>query len=300
MTTAAIPATPPLRCPDTASDYANQCAGSPSNWALVRDRHDHQLWRVQGPCMTVAVKVSSGQSAARALVREAAALRAMPAGGIRVLRASDNLYGAMPWAWLITPWADGPTTWDMCKKLRDAEDDGREEARRAAVELCMAVGRLHAAGWVHGDLRPHHAVHTTAGVRLLSCAGASRIGHATSTAYLGGLVHLLSPQFAAALEASTVGVRLDPADEVYTLAAGLWWAATTSWPLAFSDAGLDPSTMTAVSLRRAIASAKIPLVSGTAHPWPEFLAPLSDAMAQTPGDRPNAYQLADQLKVVPL
>ncbi|MEW1674882.1 hypothetical protein AB0O47_16775 [Streptomyces noursei] len=300
MTTAATPATPPLRCPDTASAYANQCAGSPTTWALVRDRHDHQLWRVHGPRMTVAVKVANGQNATRVLVREATVLRAMPPGGISVLRTVHDLHSAEPWAWLITPWADGPTTWDACRNLRDDAHNGREEARRAAVELCMAVGRLHAVGWVHGDLRPHHAVHTTAGVRLLSCAGASRIGHATSATYLGGLVHLLSPQLAAALESSTAGVMLDPADEVYTLAAGLWWAATTSWPRAFGDAGLDPSTMTALALRRAIATAEIPLASGTAHSWPEFLAPLTAAMAQVPGDRPSAFQLADQLKAVPL
>ncbi|MFC9740465.1 hypothetical protein ACFVKC_21385 [Streptomyces noursei] len=268
MTTSA---TPSLRCPDTASDYATQCAGSPATWALIRDRHDHQLWQVHGPRMAVAVKVASGESAARALVREAAALRAMPPGGIRVLHTADDVSCPEPWAWLITPWAAGPTTWDTFKKLRD--NSGRDEARRAAVELCMAVGRLHTAGWVHGDLRPHHAVHTTAGVRLLSCTGASRIGNAVSATYLGGLVHLLSPRLAAALESTVAGVVLDLADEVYTLAAGLWWAATTTWPLAYADAGIDSSTMTAVELRRAIATARISLASGAAHSWPEFLAP---------------------------
>ncbi|PJN32292.1 hypothetical protein CG747_43200 [Streptomyces sp. CB02959] len=292
--------TPSLHCPDTASDYANQCAGSPATWALIRDRHDHQLWQVHGPHMTVAVKVASGESAARALVREAAALRTMPPGGIRVLHTADDVYCPEPRAWLITPWADGPTTWDACKKLRDNSDSGRDEARRAAVELCMAVGRLHTAGWVHCDLRPHHAVHTTAGVRLLSCTGASRIGNAVSAAYLGGLVHLLSPRLTAALESTAAGLVLDPDDEIYTLAAGLWWAATTTWPLAYADAGFDSSTMTAVALRRAIATAEIPLAQAAEHPWSEFLAPLSAAMAQPPGSRPSAFQLADQLKAVPL
>ncbi|GAA2657613.1 hypothetical protein [Streptomyces lunalinharesii] len=295
-----IGATPRLQCPDTASAYATQCAGSPTTWTLMRDRHDHQLWQVRGPRTTVAVKVASGENAARALVREAAALRAMPPGGVRVLHTADGVYCPAPWAWLITAWADGPTTWDTFKKLRDDTNAGRDEARRAAVELCMSVGRLHAVGWVHGDLRPHHAVHTTAGVRLLSCTAASRIGNAISASYLGGLVYLLSPQLAAALESTTVGVVLDSDDEVYTLAAGLWWAATTTWPLAYADAGIDPSTMTSLALRRAIATIKIPLAKAAGHPWPQFLAPLSAAMTQPPGSRPSALQLADQLKAVPL
>ncbi|WP_180985991.1 hypothetical protein [Streptomyces sp. CB02959] len=227
----------------------------------------------------------------------------MPAGNTRPLGAGSDLRPAAPIAWQITPWALGPTTWEAFRLLREGDQQGRGQARTAAIETCQAVGRLHTAGWMHGTLDPHHVVHTTdpGRVRLLSCTWATRAGKRTSAGYDGGLVHLLSPELACAIERSRGnGVLFNRGHEVYTLAAGLWWAATSTWPLVYQDVGFDPSAKSRSHARRIIAGGKVPRADPTAHSWPEFLAPLAAAMTLAPSRRPTAHQLADWLNSIPL
>ncbi|MFB6533082.1 hypothetical protein ACFCY8_13250 [Streptomyces noursei] len=289
-----------LLCPFDATALASRLAGSPAVWRLIGNRPSHRLWHVGGPKASVAVKVAGGENPALALVRESAALDAMPAGNIRPLGSGANLRPAAPLAWQITPWA-GLTTWEALRPLREGAEEGREQALAAAVATCRAVGHLHAAGWTHGNLAPHHVVHPTdrGPARLLSCTWATRADKPTSAGYDGGLVHLLSPELAAEMERSRgSAVLVDRSSEVYTLAAGLWWAATGSWPLAYHayrKAGFDPNTQSRSRLQRAIASGDIPITAPASYSCPEVLAPLAAAMSFVPNRRPTAHQLADWL-----
>ncbi|MER7986470.1 hypothetical protein ABTY53_12830 [Streptomyces noursei] len=291
-------------CPFDATDLASRLAGSPAVWRLIGNRPSHRLWHVGGPRATVAVKIAGGENPALALVRESTALRAMPAGNMRPLGSGADLRPAAPLAWQITPWALGLTTWEAFRPLREGAEEGREQALAAAVATCRAVGRLHAAGWTHGNLEPHHVVHTAdrGRVRLLSCTWATRAGERTSAGYDGGLVHLLPPDLAAAIERSRGnGVLLNTSAEVYTLAAGLWWAATGAWPLAYHyrNVGFDPNAKSRSRIRRIIASGHVPIAAPATYIWPEFLAPLAAAMTPVPSRRPTAHQLADWLNSIP-
>ncbi|MFC9740466.1 hypothetical protein ACFVKC_21390 [Streptomyces noursei] len=295
-----------LRTPFAATILANRLAGSPAIWRLCRNEPGIHLWQVGGPKSSVAVKVAAGERAALTLVRESENLGAMPAGNLRPLGDGSDLRPTDPIAWQITPWALGPTTWEACRLLREGDQQGREQARAVAIETCRAVGRLHTAGWLHGSLDPHHVVHTRerGRVRLLSCAWATRAGKRTSPGYGGGLVHLLSPELANSIERSRGnGLLLSRPAEVYTLAAGLWWAATGTWPLAYDyyrGGGFDPQTKSRPHLRRIIASGKVPRAVPAVHNWSEFLDPLAGAMSPSLSRRPTAHQLADWLNSVPL
>ncbi|GAA2657604.1 hypothetical protein [Streptomyces lunalinharesii] len=297
---------PRLRTPFEATTLANRLVGSPAIWRLCRSYTSTHVWHVGGPESSVAVKIAGGESAAQALVWESENLRAMPAGNLRPLGAGCDLRPADPFAWQVTPWVLGLTTWEACRLLREGDRQGREQARAVAIETCRAVGRLHTAGWLHGTLDPHHVVHTRGRgrVRLLSCAWATHAGKRTSAGYGGGLVHLLSPELASAVDQSRGnGVLLNRPSEVYTLAAGLWWAATGTWPLAYHEqreVGFDPQTKSRSQLRRVIASGKVPRADPTVHHWPEFLDPLAAAMSPSLSRRPTAHQLADWLITIPL
>ncbi|GCB94530.1 hypothetical protein [Streptomyces noursei] len=295
-----------LRTPFAATILANRLAGSPAIWRLCRSEPSTHLWQVGGPQSSVAVKVAAGERAALTLVRETENLRAMPAGNLRSLGAGSDLRPTDPIAWQITPWALGLTTWEAFRLLREGDQEGREQARAVAIETCRAVGRLHTAGWLHGTLDPHHVVHTRerSRVRLLSCAWATRAGRRTSPGYGGGLVHLLSPELANAIDRSRGnGLLLSRPAEVYTLAAGLWWAVTGTWPLAYDDfrgVGFDPQTKSRPHLLRIIASGEVPRADPAVHDWPEFLEPLAGAMSPSLSRRPTAHQLADWIESIPL
>ncbi|MDX2817456.1 hypothetical protein PV410_33805 [Streptomyces sp. PA03-5A] len=78
-------------------------------------------------------------------------------------------------------------------------------------------------------------------------------------------------------------------DEVYPLAASLWWAITDEWPPAYAEAIVDPRAMDAAALRHAIATHVIPVRDATV--WPAAQHVLSHVMSQPDYRRPSAADL---------
>ncbi|MFB7088649.1 hypothetical protein [Streptomyces sp. NPDC056296] len=216
--------------------------------------------------------------------REAAALQAMDRGGLLAHGRSETA------AWMVAPWYDGPSTWELLLDVRAGGGD-LSLARRYVADVCAAVGKLHAAGWVHGDLQPGHAIHTGRGVALIDCSWA---WHPTrlfpSTLFRGGMPHLLAPELAAAVEAGARPVTTSRAAEVYALAASLWWAVTGDWPLDYAAAGVDPAGLRAAQLREEVGSGRLPL--RPASVWPTLQRVLATALCPEPSRRPSAACLA--------
>lgn len=198
-------------------------------------------------------------------------------------------------SWIVTRWLDGPSTYKVFAPYRNGED-GQDQALAAAVGLCRAVADLHAAGWVHSDLQPAHAVHTDHGVQLLDLAWAWRPGFVPTDTFRGGIVHLLAPELAAAIGVGIMPVTPSTAAEVYALAGSLWTCATGRWPLDYQAAGIDPNTLTPVQLRARIANRAAPLDPG--RPWPELQKPLRDVLLAPRSSRPTATELGDLLATV--
>jgi hypothetical protein len=194
-------------------------------------------------------------------------------------------------AWLMTPWYDGPSTWRAMVDVREGAgvDDA---ARRMVVDVCEAVAELHASGWVHGDLQPHHTIHThDQGVVFIDCSWAWRPGALpASSLFRGGLPHCLAPELAAEVEAGVRPLVTTQAAEVYALAASLWWAITGEWPLDYDAAGVATSGMPPEQLRGAISSGRIPLLPPKA--WPPVQEVLAAALHPDPDQRPRAAELA--------
>jgi hypothetical protein len=268
--------------------------GKGADLKLVTDRRGCAVWKATGPVRAAAVKVGTGLEGKPITARETGALTAIGPGD--AVLAHGRREDA---AWMVTPWHDGPSTWDALRGIRHGSGD-LGEAKRYLVELCEAVARLHAAGWVHSDIQPAHAFHTPRGAILIDCSWAWHPQRfAASMLFRGGMPHLLAPELAAAIEHGTRPVQPSQPAEVYALAASLWWATTGTWPLHYTAGGIDPRQLAAAQLRQHIGTGRIPLHAPSS--WPgvqDVLEVLMAALGRPPEHRPSAAGLAALLQSV--
>ncbi|MFF3097616.1 hypothetical protein [Streptomyces cyaneofuscatus] len=277
------PANEEKRCPREAVQAATDLYG-PVVLHPVSDQRGSAVWRVVGPNGTAAVKVGFGD-AAYVTAREAAVLDRMRLSWYRATHGTaEDAY------WIVTPWFAGPSTREVFDALHDGRAD-RNDAHKAAIDLCRTVAGLHGRGWVHADLQPEHAIHTTTGVRLIDMSWSWRPGFPPSPRFMGGVPHLLAPELAASIEAGVRPVMPSPPAEVYALAGVLWTCVTGRWPLDYRWAGIRPHAIGAAGLRQAISTGSIPLDS--ARPWPELQHVLEDVLLAPASERPTEAQLAD-------
>ncbi|MFF3909791.1 hypothetical protein ACFYZJ_28310 [Streptomyces sp. NPDC001848] len=275
--------------PAEARAAVKATCGDGAELELVTDRRGCAVWKATGPVRSAAVKVGPGLEGAVIAARETAALAAMGPDGAVLARGHRE--GV---AWLLTPWHHGPSTWEALRAVRDGSAH-LAEARRRVVEVCDTVGRLHAAGWVHSDIQPAHAIHTTRGAVLIDYSWAWHpVRFGPSMMFRGGMPHLLAPELAAAVERGVRPVQVSQSAEVYTLAASLWWAITGDWPLDYAACGIDPAKLNAPALRQAIGSGRIPLRAPSS--WPTVQNVLASALGHRPNGRPTATQLAALLR----
>ncbi|MEU2298306.1 hypothetical protein ABZ584_13020 [Streptomyces antibioticus] len=273
--------------PEASAAVGVEC-GEDVALQLISDRRGSAVWKATGPRRSVAVKVGTGPEGTVITAREAAALHAMGRGGTLANGRGRHR------AWMVTPWYDGPSTWEILAGVRAGGGD-RAMARRHVAAVCDAVAELHTAGWVHGDLQPGHAIHTPLGVTLIDCSWAWHPSSLLpSHLFRGGMPHLLAPELAAAVEAGALPVTTSRSAEVYTLAASLWWAITGDWPLDYEAVHLDPTGVKAGELREVIGSGRLPLRPPLA--WPAVLGVLADALSPDPGRRPTAEALSVLLR----
>ncbi|WP_037642057.1 hypothetical protein [Streptomyces exfoliatus] len=276
-----------IRIPCEAVASAECHCGRPVRWDPISSRRGSAVWKGTGPAASVALKAGQGEGAL-ITSREITVAKRMP--GHSPLIASGRTETV---SWLITPWHDGPSTWDVFRAVRTTHQ-GTREARDAAVDLCLAVADLHSQSWTHGDLQPDHAIHTKTGVQLIDCTWAASPTLAPSWIFRGGLPHLLAPELAAEIEAGDRPVRVSPAAEVHTLAATLWRAATGTWPRDYTAVGIAPSIcLSGPEVRRLVAREQLPFTD--APQWPDLLAILRCALSTPPGRSPVALDLTNAL-----
>ncbi|MFF9503465.1 hypothetical protein [Streptomyces sp. NPDC014656] len=280
-----------IRIPREALASVESHCGRPVLWEIVSSRRGATVWKGTGPAASVALKAGQGEGAP-ITAREITVAESMP--GHSPLIASGRTGIA---SWLITPWHDGPSTWDAFRTVRITHQ-GTEEARDAAVGLCLAVTDLHRQGWVHGDLQPDHAIHTKTGVQLIDCTWAASPTLPPSRTFQGGLPHLLAPELAAEIEAGHRPVKVTPAAETYTLAATLWRSATGRWPFDYTAAADAEGPIAGPRARQLIAGGQ--LSPALAPQWPALLSVLRTAMAVFPEARPSSHALALLIADTPL
>ncbi|HEY8982373.1 MAG TPA: hypothetical protein VIU15_22650 [Streptomyces sp.] len=269
-------------CPPEARSAAESVCGGPVELKELTNRRGSAVWKATGPTSAVAVKTGYDDAVA-VTVRETAMLNGLPGYEVTAGRYDGG-------AWLVTPWYDGPSTWQTFTTARADEGD-RAPALRAAVDLCRAVADLHASGWIHADLQPAHGIHTPDGVRLIDFAWSRPETHGPVDGYRGGIVHLMAPELAQAARDKQPVLATRQSD-VYALAGALWTCASGAWPLDYQTAGHDRQTAGPDGTRDAIATGSIPLAPPT---WPAFHNALHPALTALPEHRPTAAELAQIL-----
>lgn len=270
-------------CPPEAVAAAEALCG-PVTLTGITERRGTAVWRAAGPLGGVAIKLGYGADGAETTTREAATLDALHDCTVVAGRTGSGV-------WYVTPWLDGPSTWELFRPVRDGSHD-RATPLGGAVALCRSVADFHAAGWVHGDLQPAHGIHTASGVRLIDFAWSWREGTDPWRKFGGGITHLVAPELAAWITNGPQPVKPSPATDVYALAGALWTCATGRWPLDYEAVGISVKGSAPADLRQAI-TAGIPLTD--ARPWPRFQSVLADVLTARAADRPTAGELAECL-----
>lgn len=241
-----------------------------------------------GPLGVRMFKLGVGAGAAR-VAREAAVrslLEGLVPAGSRLPAQGWHGQGGDS-AWLTVPWLNGPTMWQVFAPVR-RRGEGTDEALAAAVLTCISVATVHQANWVPAPRHPRagRGPDGRLGVGLVPGRGSTPPVDTT-----GSPVHLSSPESLARWSRRPVCPTV--ADEVWTPAASIWWAASGQWPRDYRALAIDPSVFTESELAKVLVRYGAPLAL-LAH-WPELEAVLRYVLEAPAESRPSALDLVQHL-----
>ena len=221
----------------------------------------------------------------RGLVREAEVLAALPASNLIDHHVDDTT------AWTLQSWLGDHNVWKATAGLRDAPTEPANRVRLLALfqDMIEALGRLHAAGFYHGDLQPAHFIVGPSGSHLVDFDVAVPIGVASH--YGGGMVHFVGPEVAREMAAGNTAIELHLAAEIYSLASVVFFLYTGRFSGWYGDApAIDDLTTTDRDTKcRAIAAGRQRTFAMVgAEPFPELEQLLTDCLAMDPTARPRS------------
>ncbi|MBL1108050.1 protein kinase [Streptomyces sp. 5-8] len=152
---------------------------------------------------------------AQRFVREALAAQAVRSPGVAAVLGAHT-EGGRPW--IATEFLAGPTL-DQIVDRHGPLDDTR--LRALAASVARTLGDIHAAGFVHRDLKPPNIVLTATGPRIIDF-GIARPEHGLTLTTTGQIP--VTPGYGAPEQ--VLGRRVTPAADVFSLGAVLVYAAT--------------------------------------------------------------------------
>ncbi|MFI0190025.1 protein kinase [Streptomyces sp. NPDC017082] len=152
---------------------------------------------------------------AQRFVREALAARAVSSPGVAAVLGAQT-EGGRPW--IATEFLAGPTL-DQIVDRHGPLDDAR--LRALAASVARTLRDIHAAGFVHRDLKPPNIVLTARGPRVIDF-GIARPEHGLTLTTTGQIP--VTPGYGAPEQ--VLGRRVAPAADVFSLGAVLVYAAT--------------------------------------------------------------------------
>jgi outer membrane protein assembly factor BamB len=152
---------------------------------------------------------------AQRFVREALAAQAVRSPGVAAVLGAHT-EGGRPW--IATEFLAGPT-------LDQAVDGhgplGETSVRALAASIAQTLADVHAAGFIHRDLKPQNIVLTSTGPRVIDF-GIARPEHGLTLTTTGQIP--VTPGYGAPEQ--VLGRRVTPAADVFSLGAVLIYAAT--------------------------------------------------------------------------
>ncbi|MFI0220051.1 protein kinase domain-containing protein [Streptomyces lydicus] len=283
--------------PSEAIDLLNRHIGEPTATHLLSDRRGSRAWKIQGPQGAVALKANNPDSDH---ARDKAAEMAQENDHLLRLTDADALspdyrVSAGTWEggqWLAVRWIDGAPLWRALALARSPEGD------RAAVRPWLAgiartwaqhLALMHAAGWAHADVQPTNTLVTHGGqAAVIDYALACGPDSGPRLPYRGALTHTTAPEIAAALldTPADIHIQAQPAADIWSLGASLFWCWTGHRPVAYDDT-IDRLKKLAVIAKGTTTALR------DVQPWPfpEFEGAVTACLAPDPADRPTAKEL---------
>ncbi|MFF7358935.1 protein kinase [Streptomyces filipinensis] len=152
---------------------------------------------------------------AQRFVREAQAAQAVRSPGVAAVLGAQT-EGGRPW--IATEFLAGPTLDQIVDRLGPLDDTG---LRALAASVARTLRDIHAAGFVHRDLKPPNIVLTADGPRVIDF-GIARPEHGLTLTTTGQIP--VTPGYGAPEQ--VLGRRVTPAADVFSLGAVLVYAAT--------------------------------------------------------------------------
>lgn len=163
------------------------------------------------------------------------------------------------------------------------------EAGRCLAEIAEGLGRMHAAGWVHGDLKPGNVLVRPDGGCCLADFGLSGVLDGTH-AYVPPLA---SPDFAPPERcdavATTEGQQVRTSDDIWAFGVIACLALTGRMPLP----GLTPWARAEAASEYAAGLRALTLPDGLVAPWRCLV---TDCLHPDPGRRPTAQEVIRRVR----
>lgn len=157
------------------------------------------------------------------------------------------------------------------------------------LQICEGLAQLHAAGWVHGDLKPANV--------LLMPDGSVRLADFNTAAELEG-PHAYAPPFTSRdytppeqlwPEMDERGARVRPSVDVWAFGVLAHTILTGAFPFPGSTTGARCDA----AARYAHTTQPLRLPAPLPHPWREIVR---DCLARTPADRPDTRTLLHRVQ----
>jgi serine/threonine protein kinase/outer membrane protein assembly factor BamB len=152
---------------------------------------------------------------AQRFVREALAAQAVRSRGVAAVLGAQT-EGGRPW--IATEFLTGPTLDEAIERHGPLDETG---VRALAASIARTLADIHAAGFIHRDLKPQNIVLTSTGPRVIDF-GIARPEHGLTLTTTGQIP--VTPGYGAPEQ--VLGRRVTPAADVFSLGAVLVHAAT--------------------------------------------------------------------------
>ena len=182
-----------------------------------------------------------------------------------------------PTPWLATAYVAGPS---LTEAVRDHGSLPVSTVLALAAGLAESLSAIHAAGVVHGDLKPSNVLLAEDGPRVIDfgISQAAEASAAVGTNLMIGSPGFMSPE-------QVLGSDISPASDIFSLGAVLTFAATGQGPF---GSGSNAAVMSRL-VNNPASLGKVPR---------ELRRLIGSCLAKHPGDRPTACELLTQVGAI--
>jgi serine/threonine protein kinase len=211
----------------------------------------------------------------RARFRREVAAAQKVSGLFTALVIDADLDSPMPW--LATAYVAGPS---LTEAVRSHGPLPVRTVLALAAGLAESLSAIHAAGVVHGDLKPSNVLLAEDGPRVIDfgISQAAEASVATGASLLIGSPGFMSPE-------QVLGTDISPASDIFSLGVVLTFAATGHGPF-------GTGSHAALMYRLVNSPASLGSVPG------ELRGLIGNCLAKHPSDRPTARELLVQVGAI--